>query len=133
MRPKKVILIIEPDADELGCLMFAILINGFRVVGAQTIAQANEVRKTTQIDAILTRSKIVQSSPMPVVIKGNLSMAETVEWLKSATARKRGPRQGSKRVDKNSANVQNSTHGGGTCESTPPTASSRSSSATMSL
>lgn len=139
MRPKRVILIIEPDADELGCLMFAILLNGFKAVGVQTIPQANEIRKTTHVDAILTRTKIVEHAPVPVVVKGNRSMADTVELLKCAVARKRGPR---KKGCKSNSHIplaasailhNNSTNGGGTCESTPPTASSRSSSATMSL
>lgn len=93
MRPKRVILIIEPDADELGCLMFSILLNGFKAVGAQTIPQANEIRKTTHVDAILTRTKIVEHAPVPVVVKGNRSMADTVELLKCAVVRKPGPKR----------------------------------------
>ena len=104
MRPKKVVLVLCPNCTELGVLMFALSIRGFRVVGCNTIDEAHQIERDHHIDGVLSCLKVPHTRTVPVVIKGSMDMMATVEALKRAMTTKPGPK---KKVDRTSAIVQN--------------------------
>lgn len=53
MRPKKVVLIVDPDPDRMGVSMMVLSINKFAVAGVNTQEQMDEFLTKTSPDAIL--------------------------------------------------------------------------------
>jgi len=104
MRPKKLVLVLCPDPTELGILMFSLSVNGYRVIGAHTIEQANEIGANHMLDAVLCRDEVKRDCSIPVVVKGKLDMAGVLHELKVACTRKRGPKK-KKTVALTSANL----------------------------
>lgn len=94
MRPKKLVMVLNPDPTELGIQMFSLSINGFRVVGAHTVEQANEIGKRLAIDAVLTRNEVKHECNVPVVVAGKMDTASVIVALKQALIVKRGPKTG---------------------------------------
>jgi two-component system, OmpR family, response regulator CpxR len=54
MRPKKVILCVDDNEQELSVLKFMLMTNGYRVVSASTGQEALGIFAETQVDLVLT-------------------------------------------------------------------------------
>jgi two-component system, OmpR family, response regulator CpxR len=131
MRPKKVILCVDDNEQELSVLKFMLSTNGYRVLAATTAQEAVAMfSEALQIDLVLVDATLPQTSgkllverlkriashvPMilmgdPQTMGGDIHMAdamlakknctaqELLERVKVMSARKRGPRKGTHRV-----------------------------------
>ncbi len=54
MRPKKVILCVDDNEQELSVLKFMLITNGYKVVSASTGQEAIELFSETQVDLVLS-------------------------------------------------------------------------------
>jgi DNA-binding response OmpR family regulator len=124
MRPRKKILCVFPDEDELSVLTFMLEINGFRVIPAPNGEAAIRVFKENAVDLVLTDatlplvdtmhlisrlkiiavhipmillrdSQTVVLSAADAVLSKGISNQELLERIKIMAAKKRGPRKGS--------------------------------------
>lgn len=93
MRPRKLILVLDPNDATLGIVMLTLSVCGYRVVGAHTVKEANEIGSEVEIDAILVREELEHQCNVPVVVAGKRSTAEILEELKIRTIKKRGPKK----------------------------------------
>ena len=130
MRPKKVILCVDDNEQELSVLTFMLATNGYRVLTALNGQEAVEVFSSASVDLVLTDFAMPQmngnqlidrlkqiASHIPMIMLGdpqkmggdmhaadlllakkNCSAQELLERIKTMSARKRGPRKGSVRV-----------------------------------
>ncbi len=130
MRPKKIILCVDDNEQDLSVLKFMLATNGYRVVSACNGQEAIGIFADTAVDLVLTdfsmpmmngdqlvRSlkQIASHVPMivlgdpqkmgdhmqaadAVLVKKNCSPQELLDRIKVMSARKRGPRKGSTRM-----------------------------------
>ena len=131
MRPKKVILCVDDNEQELSVLKFMLSTNGYRVLAATNGQEAITLfSEAQQIDLVLADLSMPQmsgkqlierlkrmASHVPMVLLGdaqamggdihvadamiakkNCSAQELLERVKIMSARKRGPRKGTHRV-----------------------------------
>jgi len=130
MRPKKVILCVDDNEQELSVLKFMLSTNGYRVLAATSGQEAIELfSEAPQIDLVLADATMPQmcgrqmvermkriASHVPMILLGdpqagsemhvadamlakkNCSSQELLERVKVMSARKRGPRKGTHRV-----------------------------------
>jgi len=130
MRPKKVILCVDDNEQELSVLKFMLETNGYRVVSATTGQEAIGLFAAHPVDLVLADFAMPQmngsqlvdrlkqiASHVPMILLGdpqkmiadlhgadallakkNSSAQELLERIKVMSARKRGPRKGSVRV-----------------------------------
>ena len=130
MRPKKVILCVDDNEQELSVLKFMLATNGYRVVSATTGQEAIVLFAENSVDLVLADFAMPQmngsqlvdrlkqiASHVPMILLGdpqkmiaempaadallakkNCSAQELLERIKVMSARKRGPRKGSVRV-----------------------------------
>lgn len=123
MRPKKVVLCVYKNEDELSVLSYMLHINCYRVLTASTAEEAIKIFATTQVDLVLADAdsggfKIVDrlkqlASYIPMIVMGDpqtmsghiysadallakktCSPQELLERIKVMCYRKRGPRPG---------------------------------------
>lgn len=111
MRPKKLVLVLDPNAERLPITMFALLVNGYRAVGANTVEQAAATIKQHQVDAILFQPDDKNADLFTHSVRMGTTMEMTLGYLRTAVQKKRGPSHGNyvemkKGVDI-SANLQN--------------------------
>ena len=109
MRPKKLILVLDPDPTSLGITMFSLSVNGYRTVGAHTVAQARSIIAENPVDAILwTQCNDYQSLPQEFTIPSVMKSMEPklgdmdriLEELRWACMKKRGPKPGTRHPQK---------------------------------
>ncbi len=130
MRPKKVILCVDDNEQELSVLKFMLVTNGYRVVSACTGQEAIGIFAEMQVDLVLADFAMPQmngdqlverlkqmASHIPMILLGdpqkmggeiyaadallakkNCSAQELLERIKVMSARKRGPRKGTLRL-----------------------------------
>ena len=130
MRPKKVILCVDDNEQDLSVLTFLLATNGYRVLSAANAQEAIGIFAGTNVDLVLTDfgmpqmngsqlverlKRIAQHIPMillgdpqkmgsemhaadALLAKRNCSTQELLEKIKVMSARKRGPRKGSVRM-----------------------------------
>ena len=131
MRPKKVILCVDDNEQELSVLKFMLSTNGYRVLAATSGQEAITLfTEAQQIDLVLTDATMPQmsgkqlierlkriASHVPMVLLGDpqtmngeihladamlakksCSAQELLERVKVMSARKRGPRKGTHRL-----------------------------------
>jgi two-component system, OmpR family, response regulator CpxR len=130
MRPKKIILCVNGNEQELSVLKFTLTTNGYKVVSAATVQEAIAAFGTVQIDLVLAEMNLPQTSGdqllhrlkriaahVPMILLGdpqagggeihvadamlakrNCSSMELLERIKVMSARKRGPRKGTQRL-----------------------------------
>ena len=124
MRPKKVILCVDDNEQELSVLKFMLATNGYRVVSAVTGQEAIGIFAATTVDLVLADFAMPQmdgcqlvsrlkqiASHVPMILLGDpqkmgsemlakksCSAQELLERIKLISARKRGPRKGSMRM-----------------------------------
>ena len=109
MRPKKLILVLDPDPTSLGITMFSLSVNGYRTVGAHTVAQARSIIAENPVDTILwipcvEYHNLIEEFTIPSVMKSMKpelrGMDRILEFLRLACAKKRGPKPGTRRPQK---------------------------------
>jgi CheY-like chemotaxis protein len=131
MRPKKVILLVDDNEQELSVLKFMLSTNGYRVLAATSGQEAIALfSEALQIDLVLADAAMPQmsgrllverlkrlASHVPMILLGdaqamggemhladamlakkNCSSQELLERVKVMSARKRGPRKGTHRM-----------------------------------
>ncbi len=130
MRPKKVILCVDDNEQDLSVRKFMLSTNNYRVLPALTGAEAVELFSTEAVDLVLADynmpkmngAQLIErlkqlSSHVPMVLladnqqlngdahradavlnKKNCTPQELLERIKIMSARKRGPRKGTHRV-----------------------------------
>ena len=121
MRPKKIILCVDDNEQELSVLKFMLATNGYRVVSATNGKDAIDIFADTQVDLVLTGQLVDRLKQMaahvPMIMLGdpqrmgsemhaadallakkNCSPVELLERVKVMSARKRGPRKGAQRI-----------------------------------
>ena len=130
MRPKKIILCVDDNEQELSVLKFMLATNGYRVVSANNGQEAIGIFADTAVDLVLSDFAMPQmngdqlvrslkqiASHVPMILLGdpqkmgdqlhaadailakkNCSPQELLERIKVMSARKRGPRKGSTRM-----------------------------------
>jgi DNA-binding response OmpR family regulator len=120
MRPKKVILCVDDNEQELSVLKFMLATNGYRVVSAVTGQEAIGIFAATTVDLVLADFAMPQMDGcqlVPMILLGDpqkmgsemhaadallakksCSAQELLERIKLISARKRGPRKGSMRM-----------------------------------
>lgn len=130
MRPKKIILCVDDNEQDLSVLKFMLATNGYRVVSACNGQEAIGIFADTAVDLVLTdfsmpmmngdqlvRSLKQIASHVPMIVLGdpqkmgdhmqaadavlakkNCSPQELLDRIKVMSARKRGPRKGSTRM-----------------------------------
>src|ERR1700678_4315313 len=130
MRPKKVILCVDDNEQELSVLTFMLATNGYRVLAALNAQEAIALFSETTVDLVLSDFAMPQmngdqligrlkqiASHVPMILLGdpqkmggelhaadallakkNCSAQELLERIKTMSARKRGPRKGSIRI-----------------------------------
>jgi CheY-like chemotaxis protein len=130
MRPKKVILCVDDNEQELSVLKFMLATNGYKVISAINGQEAIGVFAGTQVDLVLADFAMPQmdgsqlvsrlkqiAAHVPMILLGdpqkmigdmhaadallakkNCSSQDLLERIKVMSARKRGPRKGSVRV-----------------------------------
>jgi CheY-like chemotaxis protein len=130
MRPKKVILCVDDNEQELSVLKFMLMTNGYKVLSALNGQEAIGMFAETSIDLVLTDFAMPQmngsqlvdrlkqiANHIPMILLGdparmggdihaadallakkNCTSQELLERIKTMSARKRGPRKGSVRV-----------------------------------
>ena len=129
MRPKKIILCVDDNENELSVLKFLLNTNGYRVVSATNGQEAISVFSDTAVDLVLSDFSMPQmngdqlvrclkeiASHVPMILLGdstdhlhaadavlakkNCSPEELLHRVKQMSARKRGPRKGSTRISR---------------------------------
>ena len=124
MRPRKVLLCVFPNEDELSVMSFMLDTNSFRVIPAPNAEAAIRAFKENAVDLVLADATlplvngmqlvsylktiaahipiIVLKGPQTVVLSEadavlskSISNQELLGWIKLMSARKRGPRKGS--------------------------------------
>jgi two-component system, OmpR family, response regulator CpxR len=130
MRPKKVILCVDDNEQELSVLAFMLTTNGYRVLSALSGPEAIGIFSETSVDLVLSDFAMPQmngdqlvgrlkqlGAHVPMILLGdpqkmggdlhaadallakkNCSAQELLERIKTMSARKRGPRKGSIRI-----------------------------------
>jgi two-component system response regulator CpxR len=130
MRPKKIILCVDDNEQELSVLKFMLATNGYRVVSANNGQEAIGIFADIAVDLVLTDFSMPQmngdqlvrslkqiASHVPMIVLGdpqkmgdqmhaadavlakkNCSPLELLDRIKVMSARKRGPRKGSTRI-----------------------------------
>src|ERR1700761_1148003 len=130
MRPKKVILCVDDNEQDLSVLKFMLSTNGYRVLTANNGQEAIALFGDNLIDLVLTDASMPQmngdqlirrlkqiAAHVPMVLMGdpqkqegqihvadafvskkNHSPMELLECIKQKSARKRGPRKGTQRI-----------------------------------
>ena len=131
MRPKKVILCVDDNEQDLSVLSFMLATNGYRVFSATTAQEAIGVFSASQVDLVLADAAMPQmngtqlvrrlkqiNNHVPMILLGdpqamdsemhaadamlakkNCSTLELLERVKVMSARKRGPRKGTHRIE----------------------------------
>jgi len=131
MRPKKIILCVDDNEQELSVLKFMLATNGYRVISAGNGQEAIDIFAETSVDLVLADYAMPQmnggqlverlkqiASHIPMILLGdtqrmagemhsadallakkNCSPQELLERIKVMSARKRGPRKGSMRME----------------------------------
>jgi len=101
MRPKKVVLIVDPDPDRMGVSMMVLSIKKFAVAGVNTQEQMDEFLTKTYPDAILFntpgnyRADSLDEHQIPFMTRtGAMPWSEVLMRLRVMTSRKRGPKKG---------------------------------------
>jgi two-component system, OmpR family, response regulator CpxR len=93
MRPKKIILCVDDNEQELSVTKFLLFTNGYKVFAAINAQEALGIFAEQQIDLVLA------DHTMPQMTGGQqCSPLELLEKIKLMSARKRGPRKGSIRL-----------------------------------
>ncbi len=130
MRPKKIILCVDANENDLSVLAFMLSTNGYRVLSARNAHEAIGYYSENQVDLVLANhslpsgngdqlvrklKQIAHHVPMillgdplkmgdqthsadALLAKKNCSPNELLERIKVMSARKRGPRKGSTRM-----------------------------------
>jgi hypothetical protein len=87
MYDKKLILVLEPDRERLGVLMFTISTAGFKVVGCHTQLEADAIAKEKAPDAIFVESEShYKLRHIPTVLRGKRTMYQALAALRIARA-----------------------------------------------
>jgi two-component system response regulator CpxR len=117
MRPKKVILLVDQDQQTLSERRFLLVTHGYNVVAAAGPKQAVEIYVNPRLDLTLIAQpdpelaeqlkrlrphiKVLMLAENPqaacadvVLNPKTCSPQQLLEWIKTMTARKRGPRKG---------------------------------------
>lgn len=96
MRPKKLILVIDPNDTDLSITIFALLTGGFAAAGVHTIEEANEFLKTRTPNTVLFNTKFLGDHACTELPRVTRTLSMTVEELRTRlriTAEgKRGPK-----------------------------------------
>lgn len=90
-RPKRLVLVIDPDTENLGVYVFALLVNGFRAIGVNTIQQAREAIECNKIDAAFCMCRLDIDLGVPMATGKNIK--EAICNLRIAVIQKRGPKK----------------------------------------
>ncbi len=130
MRPKKIILCVDDNEQDLSVLSFMLATNGYRVLSAINGQEAVGVFADNAVDLVLTDFSMPQmngdqlvrklkqiASHVPMILLGdpqkmgdqihaadavlakkNCTTQELLDRIKIMSARKRGPRKGSTRM-----------------------------------
>ena len=124
MRPKKIILCVDDNEQELSVLKFMLATNGYRVVSANNGQEAIGVFSDYAVDLVLSDYSMPQmngdqlvnslkqiAGHIPMILlelandihaallpKKTYSSQELLERIKIMSARKRGPRKGTTRM-----------------------------------
>lgn len=69
MRPKKVILCIDDNEQDLSVLSFMLSTNGYRVLSATSGAQALEMFSANLVDLVLADSSIAQTDSLHLIAR----------------------------------------------------------------
>jgi CheY-like chemotaxis protein len=88
------ILVLEPDATRLSIAMFSLSINGYRVVGANTILEADAILKALKVDAVLMEKRMADFRDVPCLVAGDMALPEVRMQLRILLQKKRGPKKG---------------------------------------
>lgn len=130
MRPKKVILLVDANEQNLSALAFSLATNGYEVLCASSFTEGLALFRESDVDLVAVTfagvggkngdELIIEMKELrpfiPMILMANpakfsschadrilpvdkVPMAEVLECLKVMTARKRGPRKGTKRVE----------------------------------
>jgi CheY-like chemotaxis protein len=132
MRPKKIILCVDDNEQDLSVLTFLLNTNGYRVVSATNGQEAIGIFAGTTVDLVLSDFAMPQmngdqllrnlkqiASHIPMILfadpqkmgdhlhaadailaKKNCTSEELLNRVKIMSARKRGPRKGSTRIQR---------------------------------
>lgn len=132
MRPKKIILCVDDNENELSVLKFLLNTNGYRVVSATSGQEAIHIFSEIVVDLVLSDFSMPQmngdqllrslkqiASHIPMILLGDpqkvgdylhaadavlakkgCSPEELLARIKLMSARKRGPRKGSTRINR---------------------------------
>ena len=143
MRPKKIILCVDDNEQELSVLKFMLATNGYRVVSANSGQEAIGIFADIAVDLVLSDFSMPQmngdqlvrslkqiASHVPMILLGdpqkmgdhlhaadailakkNCTPQELLERIKIMSARKRGPRKGSTRMQHAALAVASSEQG----------------------
>jgi two-component system, OmpR family, response regulator CpxR len=135
MRPKKIILCVDDNEQDLSVLKFMLATNGYRVVSANNGQEAIGIFADTAVDLVLSDFSMPQmngdqllrslkqiAAHVPMILLGdplkmgdqmhsadavlakkNCTPQELLDRIKIMSARKRGPRKGSTRVQQPAA------------------------------
>lgn len=115
MRPRKILLIIDANADRASVLSFTIKIKGYRCLTANGLQEAIAAFSNSDVSLVLSHDdlaieKLKQIKPyVPMILFGTntrtipdsmidpkrVTTAELLERIKVMAQRKRGPRKGS--------------------------------------
>ena len=99
MRPKKVILCVDDNEQELSVLSFMLSTNGYRVVSACTGQDAIGIFGQNQVDLGDPQKMGGEMHTADALLaKRNCSPQELLERIKVMSVRKRGPRKGAVRM-----------------------------------
>jgi DNA-binding response OmpR family regulator len=119
MRPKKIILCVDPNEQQLSELKFMLTINGYRVLAASDERQAvamfsGGVDIVLAVDCEIVERLKRMRNYTPMILMGDklpplhsadsfvnrkiFTTSELLERIKVMAARKRGPRKGSPRT-----------------------------------
>lgn len=102
MAHKKLVLVLDQDSERLAITMFALLVKGYRAVGANTVEQAAATIKEHLVDAILLQPDDKNADLFTHSVRMGTTMEMTLKYLRDATQKKRGPNHGNYVTRKNS-------------------------------
>ena len=102
MRPKKLVLVLEPNDNRLGILMFTLSVNGYKVVGAHTVLEADAIAKENVLDAVFMETDSgFRLRDAPTVVKGSRDMWECLAILRIIARRNADRRKELRRQRRN--------------------------------
>ena len=94
MRPKKTILVLDPNSTSLGITVFMLATSGYRAIGVQTLDEAKAALKENPIEWAIARTPSLSVEEVPCFCHDKMSATQILEQLRTVAVRKRGPRPG---------------------------------------